>query len=65
VPVEVPANAYLDWGGNRWKCERGFRPQGPICEPLVVPAGAYIGYSGDDWVCEDGLRKHGEACVPD
>jgi len=64
VPVEIPANAFLDWKGNGWKCERGFRQQNSSCEPLAVPANAYIGYSGNDWSCVDGFRKQGEACIP-
>jgi hypothetical protein len=65
VPVEVPANAYLDSTGHGWKCERGFRPQGATCEPLVVPASAYIVYSGNDWTCVDGFRRQGAACIPE
>ena len=65
TPVEVPANAFLDDSGERWRCERGFRQSGNGCVEIAVPENGYLTGSLHDagWDCERGFRKQESACV--
>jgi hypothetical protein len=61
----VPANAYLNASGDRWKCDRGYRAVDEVCLIVKVPENAYLADSsyGLGWACARGYRAVNESCV--
>ena len=60
----IPANASLNYFGNNWECNRGYRRAGNECVKVNVPANASLNYLGNNWECNRGYRKAGNECVP-
>jgi hypothetical protein len=58
----VPPNASLNYWGNDWICNYGYRTKYDNnfnkigCEQIVVPSNASLNYLGNDWVCNDGYK---------
>lgn len=62
-PIETPAHAFLDSGGQSWECERGYRRSKNRCLPVEVPTHAFLNLSGHDWECERGYERTENQCV--
>ena len=60
----IPANAKLNYLGNGWECQRGFRQSGNECAPVQLPANSTLNYLGNGWVCQEGFRQSGNECIP-
>jgi hypothetical protein len=62
--VDVPEHGYLDRSGERWLCDRGYRPADNGCVPVGIPVNAYLSdlSYGPGWQCERGYREADGAC---
>ncbi len=68
VPVSVPVNAYLDFFGNDWDCNRGYvkDDQDLECNPVRVPANAHPADDeayGSGWECDRRYRQVSGRCT--
>jgi len=65
LPVNVPANGYLDASGYDWSCDRGYQKSGNACTLTRIPTNAH----GDDrsygsgWECNRGYREIDGGCT--
>ena len=62
-PVDVPANASLDYTGHAWECQDSYRRSGNACVIIDMPANASIDYSGHAWECQRSYYRLGNACA--
>lgn len=65
VPLEVPANAYLNSQGSGWYCNRGYRRDRQSCVAVTVPPNAYADEADftNGWQCNRGYRRAGKTCA--
>ena len=62
IAQRLPPNAELDYTGNNWKCERGYRRSGNDCIAVQLPPNAELDYTGSNWKCQRGYRRNGNDC---
>jgi len=60
--VKVPRNAFLNFDGHNWECERGYRRVEERCEPFRIPWYAVYDSTWHDWECKRGERRVGDKC---
>ena len=65
VKVVVPAGAYLDSLGERWRCLRGFEKNGETCRKIAIPPNAFLDSSAYEtaWRCDRGYMASEGKCV--
>ena len=61
--ASLPMHAHVNYAGNGWECDRGFRRVGEYCVPVEIPANASLNYVGNDWECDPGYTRMGDLCV--
>ena len=59
----IPKNAKVNYFGNGWECEFGYRQSGNSCLAVELPKHAKINYFGNGWECEFGYRQSGNSCL--
>ena len=59
----IPKNAKINYLGNGWECEYGYRQSGNGCLAVELPKNAKINYLGNGWECEYGYRQSANSCV--
>jgi hypothetical protein len=58
----IPNNAHINYLGNDWECDNGYRKMRDGCQKVALPANAHINYLGNDWECDNGYRKMRDGC---
>jgi len=55
----IPANASLDYLGNDWVCNKGYKRNyfTDTCDKIVVPVNGSLDYFGNDWACNKGYKR--------
>ncbi len=60
ISVDVPSNASLNYYGNDWSCNSGYKTKYDAsynkigCTKVQIPDNAHLSYSGSDWYCDIG-----------
>jgi hypothetical protein len=60
----LPTHAELDYTGNNWKCQRGYRKVENECRAVLLPMHAELDYTGNNWKCSRGHSRIGDECAP-
>ena len=60
--VDLPSNAHLNYLGNGWECDSGYRRAGGGCERVRLPSNAHLNYLGNGWECDSGYRRASGGC---
>jgi hypothetical protein len=60
---DMPRHSKLNYLGNGWECQRGYRQAGQECVVVEVPQNGKLDYLGNRWECQRSYRQVGQGCV--